>query len=110
VTLIYYSFSGAFSIIFSSENKIITTFAVYIVYMTFAIFTKFLLDKSDKNNLIYKICNPAFYIAVLFILIYVPIGIYLNLTPIPMFFVFLLLFLIFFMSSFNLDKQNFNLS
>ncbi|KCZ73540.1 hypothetical protein ANME2D_00610 [Candidatus Methanoperedens nitroreducens] len=101
VTLIYYAFGNVFGIILSVENKRITTLAFYIVCSMFALYTKYTLDSSNKNNLRYKISNIAFYIAVLFILIYVPVGIYLNLTIIPMFFAVLLLSLILFISATN---------
>ncbi len=94
VFLIYYSFGDVLAIILSSESKPITILATYIEYSMIILVTKFRLDKSNKNNLLYKICNHAFYIALLFVIIYVPIGIYLNLSYIPMFVVFLILVLI----------------
>jgi len=108
VTLIYYAFGDVFTIIFNGENKRIMALGVYIVYSMLILITKFILDLTNKNNCLYKICNPALYIIGLFVLIYVPIGIYLNLTFIPMFFVMMLLILIFFISLFNLDKHNYN--
>ncbi len=107
VSLFYHSFGGVFAIIFSVEDKFITTLAVYVVSSMFILLTKYFLKSSNKNNLIYKISNPAFYIAGLLILIYLPFAVYLNLTPIPIFFAELLLILILFISLFNLDKRNF---
>lgn len=110
VNLIYDSFGGAFDIIFSGENKRITTLATYIVFSMILLFTNFCLDLSNKNNRIYKICKTLYYSAVLFAILYIPIRIYLNLTFIPMFFVLGLSILIIFISIFNLDERKFNLS
>lgn len=103
VILIYYSFGDVLAIILSIKNQRIITLAFYIIFSIFILITKFLLDKSNKNNLRYKISNTAFYIVVLLIIGY-PIGIYLNLTIIPIFFIFLLLLLTTFISCINLQK------
>jgi hypothetical protein len=93
VSLIYQSFRGVLPIITSIDSGI-TTLAIYIIAITSFLFVRFFLDKSNKNNLQYKISNIAFYAVVVLIITYIPMVQYLNLTVIPLFFALLLLFLI----------------
>ncbi len=105
--LIYESFGDALAIILSVENPKITILATYIVQSIFFLIARYLLDKSNENNRRYKISNYLYSIAGLIILIYVPVGIFLNLPYFPILFADLLLIVIIFIS-FNNSKETKN--
>lgn len=99
--LIYKSFGDALAIILSIEDPKIAILATYIVYSIFFLIARYSLDSSNKNNCRYKISNYLYSIAGLIILIYVPIGIFLNLPYFPILFASLLLTAIIFISFTN---------
>ena len=104
VIFIYNSFGDVLAIILSINNNIITTLIFYIICSMMILFTQFSLDCSRQNNLRYKISNIAFYIIFLFILIYVPLLVYLNLTFFPILIAILLLILISYISLSKFNK------
>lgn len=99
--LLYYSFADVLINILSIKDTQISIFSTYIVYSMVFLIVGYFLDSSNKNNCIYKISNYFYYIAGFFTLIYVPIGILLNLPFYPLSLVFLLLLIIMFISLSN---------
>ena len=101
--LIYYSFNGVFPIFFSDTNNALTILVAYIVSSMFILMAHYTLGESNHNNNTYKISKYIFYLIVLFILIYIPIGVHFNQSGIPLLITILILFLISIVSVFNQD-------